>query len=819
MRLSKQGLKFWYSFLAVAGILFFLFTFATKSVVAYAAEASINATEITIYGLDSDYEEYISIPTEYRQSFQLIVSNSKSVTYSVTKGNSVTVTEDGLIEPKYTTWYWQGNMGSTDPSWADSATRVEKSAEYGTSEITVITDDGNFVVKVHLVNYAITYANKVMDDYIAENIDPSMTDYEKLEAICKFIASYDYSAYHSSCVGMIVSNEGGDCWASTDTAVQMCKKLGYEAWGRNGNKDPGAGSGHRNAIVSIGDTYYILEAGYSEEAPRYYSIDTKKTLFSYYNNGDGLTVYQYDAKENVTGTFIIPEAIEGKKVTKIDTYFSKGSGLSEVTKIVLPDTVKTIGEDAFYDCKKMTSINLPPSLETLEGYAFASCVSLKNITIPSKLTALGEDPFFNCTSLMDIYVYESNPNFKGVDGVLYNKAGNRLISYPRGREGKVVVPSTVTEIEVGAFAYCNKLKNVILSDKISKLPMYTFYYCSSLETVVIGNEVTEIEAGAFYECNSLKNVYFKCTKQQWESIAIGEYNTCLTAATVHYDFVDVYEKAPAKPYKAANVVSGVHVYWNSVSDVQKYGLWRSETGENGTYKWIANPTTNHFTDKNVVSGKKYYYKVTVMNPFTDTHSNKSEAIGITYVATPDITARFNKAAGISIGWNKVEGATGYAIYRKTYGGTDAWKRVATVSGNKTLSWMDSLVRNNNGFVYKYTVRALAESDMKTLSGCRSEGRTMVRLTSRDLSLAQKASGTAVKCKWSTTLEATGYEVRFMEGTKVYKTFTIGNYKTGIKTFTGLAKGKTYKIQVRSYKKVSGVGTFYSAWSEAKNVTL
>ena len=133
--------------------------------------------------------------------------------------------------------------------------------------------------------------------------------------------------------------------------------------------------------------------------------------------------------------------------------------------------------------------------------------------------------------------------------------------------------------------------------------------------------------------------------------------------------------------------------------------------------------------------------------------------------------------------------------------------------------MDESVKTNNGTVYKYTIRALAGSDMKTLSGCRSTGRTMARLTSRTLNNATKASATSIKCNWSTTSVCNGYEVRFMAGDTVYQTFTVGNYKTGVKTFTGLKAGQTYKIQVRSYKKVDGVGTFYSAWSTAKTVSL
>lgn len=276
---------------------------------------------------------------------------------------------------------------------------------------------------------------------------------------------------------------------------------------------------------------------------------------------------------------------------------------------------------------------------------------------------------------------------------------------------------------------------------------------------------------------------------------------------------------PAKPYKITNVVSGVHVYWKAVSGAEKYGLWRSETGINGTYKWIANPTTTHFTDTNVTSGKAYHYKISAVNPTTGEHTDKSDPISTVFVSTPDITARYNKAAGIKLEWQKITGATGYAVYRKSYSGTDAWVRVMTITSGSTTSWIDESVKNNNGTVYRYTVRALAGTNSTILSGCRNNGRTMVRLCSQVMTSSAKASDTSIKCSWTTSKAVTGYEVRFVVDGSVYKTYTIGNYATGTKTFTGLEAGQTYQIQVRTYKTVSGVGSFYSAWSEAKYVEL
>ena len=222
----------------------------------------------------------------------------------------------------------------------------------------------------------------------------------------------------------------------------------------------------------------------------------------------------------------------------------------------------------------------------------------------------------------------------------------------------------------------------------------------------------------------------------------------------------------------------------------------------------------HYIDTTAVSGKTYYYKVQAKNG--QASSDLSAYQVSAFAGTPDITSRINKAAGIQLGWDKIQGATGYAIYRKPYEGDEAWVRVATITDGATTSWTDTSVKNANGTVYRYTIRALNGS---TLSGCRNTGRTMVRLCSQVMTGASKAGSTSIKCSWTTSSAVTGYEVRFMIGNTVYKTFTVGNFKTGTKTFTGLKAGQTYKIQVRTYKKVDGVGSFYSAWSEAKNVTI
>ena len=563
---------------------------------------------------------------------------------------------------------------------------------------------------------------------------------------------------------------------------------------------------------------------------------------------------------------VIPES-----VTRIESNaFAFCPKLAEVS---LPSTLTSMGNTVFSNCQSLTSITVPVNVSKL-AHTFQHAYNLNSIKFLGNFPLCGSSLFGGVTAT----VYYPSNNKTWTKDVMTDYGGNiTWVSYessivPSGivasgkcganltwkltdeytliisgtgdmdnyaniapwadyeaRIKNIILEPGVSRIDDYAFRNCRSVESVVIPDTVTQIGSSAFYNCEKLKEVTIPSSVTDIDPNAFSGCSGIKNIYFsgnapKIRYNSFDGVSANAHYPDGNKTWTDNNRKDyggnltwvAYSKIP-KPSKIVNVVSGVHVYWNKIPGVAKYGLWRSETGKDGTYKWVANPTVPHFTDTKTESGKTYYYKVTTMDA-NGKHSDKSDAIGITYVSTPDISARYNKAAGVKLEWKKVTGATGYAIYRKSYSGSDAWVRVATISGNSTFTWTDTSVKNNNGTAYKYTIRALAGSNMKTLSGCRNTGRSMVRLTSRTLTSAAKASATSIKCSWNTSSAVTGYEVRFMVGDQVYKTFTVGNYKIGTKTFTGLEAGQTYTIQVRSYKKIDGM-CFYSAWSEAKTVTL
>ena len=468
-------------------------------------------------------------------------------------------------------------------------------------------------------------------------------------------------------------------------------------------------------------------------------------------------------------------------------------GGTAITTVKLPNSVTSIGDSCFSGCKNLTTANVGTGLTKIPYKAFSGCTSLKSVTLGNNINSIGNYAFDGCTSLSGIN-WPDNLNSIG------ERAFRNCDSCT-----SIVFPNALNTIGYEAFSGCDLLTSVTLAQNVTSIDSYAFEYCPSLLVFKTFGTNTNYSNKVFYNTASV-------TIYGWADSTADTY-----AESYSIPFIPITSLDTPTNRKIQNTVSGVHVYWNYVPGASYYTLYRS-TSANGSYTVVEDfiPAL-HFTDTSAVSGKTYYYKVVAHN--AQAKSDFSAYQSLTFVGTPDITSRINKAAGIQLGWDKISGATGYAIYRKSYSGNDAWVRVATITSGSTTSWTDSSVKNNNGTVYKYTVRALAGSDRTTLSGCRNTGRTMVRLCSQVMNSATKAGTNSIKCTWTTSKAVTGYEVRFVVDGKVYKTVTIGNYNTGVKTFTGLMAGQTYQIQVRTYKKVDGVGSFYSAWSTAKYVTL
>ena len=167
--------------------------------------------------------------------------------------------------------------------------------------------------------------------------------------------------------------------------------------------------------------------------------------------------------------------IDGNLYTKDGTTILQYATGKADTQFVIPASVTSIGNAAFYECPNLTSITIPNSVTSIGENAFAHCSNLTSITIPNSVTTIGERAFYGCLSLTNI-----------------------------------TIPDSVTSIED-----------------------YTFCNCTGLKEVTIPNSVTSIGKSAFF-ATYVQNVYYYGTREQWAAISIGDNNKQLTNVKRHY---------------------------------------------------------------------------------------------------------------------------------------------------------------------------------------------------------------------------------------------------------------------------------------------
>ena len=229
---------------------------------------------------------------------------------------------------------------------------------------------------------------------------------------------------------------------------------------------------------------------------------------------------------------IIPATYKGLPVTSIgDEAFYWVTGCSSLTSVVIPNSVTSIGDEAFRYCRTLSSIVIPDSVTSIGERAFESCIItdvyysgdiagwcaigyvdsgsnpfseygtnfyidnqlVTKLIIPNSVTSIKDYAFAGC-SLTEVVIPES-----------VTSIGQYAFSNCSGLT-EVVIPESVMSIGQYAFKWCTSLMSVVIPDGVTSIGDCTFTTCKSLTEVVIGNSVTSIGAVTFAGCSSLTSV-------------------------------------------------------------------------------------------------------------------------------------------------------------------------------------------------------------------------------------------------------------------------------------------------------------------------
>ena len=183
---------------------------------------------------------------------------------------------------------------------------------------------------------------------------------------------------------------------------------------------------------------------------------------------------------------------------------------TKISKLVIEEGVKSIGDRAFYNLTLIKTISLPSTIKTIGTYAFYNCSNLTGtVKIPKATTAIGTNPFLK-VPVTGFVVEAGNTSYKAVDGVLLDINATKLISYPMGATTtNYTVPSTVTTIDSWSCTGA-KFTNITLPNGLKTIG-YKSFEGSSLTEITIPNSVTQISEDAFNNATALQNVYLQST--------------------------------------------------------------------------------------------------------------------------------------------------------------------------------------------------------------------------------------------------------------------------------------------------------------------
>ena len=202
-------------------------------------------------------------------------------------------------------------------------------------------------------------------------------------------------------------------------------------------------------------------------------------------------------------------------------FFSDSEDVLE--EVILPDSLKIIGDNAFKTRDKIKRINLPQGLEVIGDSAFKRC-KLESLIIPPKvkdinLFDLGNLPSlfipatvenvsvsqeeerwpstYNCIDYIE--VDSNNKNYKSIDGILYSKDGKKVIYKPSAlKMKKLEIPEGVEEIGDFCFGSC-KVEELRIPKSVKLIGEYSFSGMFDLENVYFeeGIQLKEIKKHGF----------------------------------------------------------------------------------------------------------------------------------------------------------------------------------------------------------------------------------------------------------------------------------------------------------------------------------
>lgn len=229
-------------------------------------------------------------------------------------------------------------------------------------------------------------------------------------------------------------------------------------------------------------------------------------------------------------SYVIPESVEW--IGKHSFY-----NCNNLRKVAIGRNVDFLGNNPFSDCHRLTLVNnsphfvyldgalmdrnmteiihyshgrdadefiMPDSVRTIGRNSFWNCKRIRRIVLGRNLRQIGYNPFANCSNLA---IESNSPRYSVVDSILYDSGIREVVCCTDLRaRSPVALPGTVENIGRNSFAGCVSLEEVSIPDSVKTISRGAFSHCESLKEVRVPDSVEVIEKWAFSYCYSLERI-------------------------------------------------------------------------------------------------------------------------------------------------------------------------------------------------------------------------------------------------------------------------------------------------------------------------
>ena len=545
---------------------------------------------------------------------------------------------------------------------------------------------------------------------------------------------------------------------------------------------------------------------------------TEETTTVNHSAGDN-SYYDYNANTGVLtvrGTGAITNYVPGdmydfKKlvieegITEIadtrDRAFGVFSNFYRLKEVVLPSTLKSIGENAFSGCESLNEVVLPSTLKSIGENAFSGCKSLNNVVIPDSVTTIKSGAFREYSSLSNIKLSENITTISF--GVLTETAIKKL-----------TLPESVTTVEDWAFA-STPIEELTLSKNVTSLGNSVFIYCNNLSKLTILNKDLAIlkaeipsTTTIYANSNSRAKAYCDMSGNPFVSIDEPEETTPVPTTTPQVTTTKPVTTTPqVTTTKPVTTTPQVTTTKQIPTTTQQVTTTKPVTTTPQVTTTKPAPTTSHVTTPETTTQPEATEKTNeITEPLTPIVQVKNNTINI-IVRSTDEQNKLGQLYNIYM--------DGTIIYASVTAGNYSINNVA--AGDHIIKVASVL----NGQMSKGVEVGLRVENVRSTQATTTKPKnkpttkvTVGRISIKSLKNVKKKK---IKLTAKKINNINGYEIQYSTSSK----FAKAKKKTTTKysyTISKLQKKKKYFIRIRAYRIVSGK-KYYGQWSATKKIKI